>query len=195
MSERTGRATGNNFDENIEHVLQAIDRELSFYRRRAGQVFFLGLLLEVLILAGKEQIAIKIPWVGIRPFVYSIFFIAVAFIGIALGYEYRNRIHILKEARNRIIIRYKLDDIDIYPKTGGIIISEIVMLYVVLSSLSTCGIIIVWLNEYYTSKEYLTSKISQWYHILLIIFVFIAISSIIYAWKKYLDLKEMKNKV
>lgn len=81
------------------HVLEAIDREIAFYRSRAGQVFFLGLTVEVLILAGHEKIVVPAAWPWIRPLSYGVLFIAVAALGILLGREYRDRIHRLKSAR------------------------------------------------------------------------------------------------
>jgi hypothetical protein len=75
-------------------ILQAVDREIDFYRKRSGQVFFFSLLVEVLILAGREKILLPERWPLLQPTVYSILFIAVAAIGIALGAEYRGRIRI-----------------------------------------------------------------------------------------------------
>jgi hypothetical protein len=51
-----------------EHILEAIDREIAFYRRRAGQVFFLGLTVEVLILTGREKMVVPAAWPWIRPY-------------------------------------------------------------------------------------------------------------------------------
>src|SRR5438270_12653014 len=78
-------------------VLQAIDREIDFYRKRSGEVFFFGLLVEVLILAGREKVVLTATSPLAQPIVYSIMFVAVAAIGIALGSEYRSRIRLLKD--------------------------------------------------------------------------------------------------
>ena len=59
-------------EEQARHVLEAIDREIAFYRRRAGQVFFLGLTVEVLILAGREKIVVPAAWPWIRPLSYGV---------------------------------------------------------------------------------------------------------------------------
>lgn len=125
-------------------LLEAIDREISFYRKRAGQVFSLGLLVEVLILAGRETVVIPAlrPWA--KPLAYSVLFIAVAAMGITLGAEYRRRIHCLKNSRSQIL--EQLGHPGFYPPTGGLRLSEIEMLYVVLVFLSSCGLILVWLN-------------------------------------------------
>jgi hypothetical protein len=129
-------------------LLEAVDRELAFYRRRAGQVFFLGLLVEALILAGqrKLQTPVSLPW--LPEAVYVLLFIAVAAAGIALGSEYRKRIHILKAARDEII-SYDFGKKDIYSKIGGINLSDIGMLYVVLVFLSSGGLILVCLPIIY----------------------------------------------
>ena len=84
------------------HILEAIDREIAFYRRRAGQVFFLGLTVEVLILAGRERIVVPAAWPWIQPLSYGVLFIAVAAVGILLGREYRGRIHVLKRERKKL---------------------------------------------------------------------------------------------
>ena len=120
------------------NVLEAIDREIAFYRRRAGQVFFLGLAVEVLILAGRERIIVPGTWPWIRPLSYGILFIAVAVFGILLGREYRNRIWVLKVDRSKTA--------GFGPPPGGVTLSEIEMLYVVLVFLSSSGLVLVWLN-------------------------------------------------
>lgn len=121
--------------------VESLDREIAFYRKRAGQVFFLGLLVEGLILAGREKIVVPKTPLWMKPLTYGIFFIAVAVIGSLLGSEYRKRIHHLKEKRIRLDA-----DHEIYPKTGGIVLSEIQVLYLVLIFLSSCGSMIVWFN-------------------------------------------------
>jgi hypothetical protein len=125
-------------------ILEAIDREIAFYRRRAGQVFSIGLFVEGLILVGREKIVVLATWPWIQPLVYGIFFIAVAAIGIALGSEYLERIHILKDKRTEIVT--KIGHPNIYPQTGGVHLSEIQVLYIVLIFLSSSGLILVWLN-------------------------------------------------
>lgn len=132
-------------DDSLHSVLDSVDREIQFYRKRAGQVFFIGILVEVLILAGREKIVVPTKWPWLDSFIYSIFFVAVAIIGIALGSEYMNRIHKLKDSRNNLF--EKLGITNIYTKIGGARLSEIEVLYVVLTFLSSGGIIITWLNE------------------------------------------------
>lgn len=119
-------------------LLDAIDREIAFYRHRAGQVFFVSLAVEVLILAGREKIVVPKtePW--IQPLTYGMLFVAVAVFGILLGREYRDRIHKLKAERR------KKADFD--PPSGGFTLSEIEMLYIVLVFLSSAGLILVWVN-------------------------------------------------
>jgi hypothetical protein len=134
--------------ENLEEadtVLQALDREVDFYRKRAGQIFFFSLLIEVLILAGREKVLLPETWPLMQPSTYSALFIAVAAIGIALGSEYRRRIRILKDSRVEILERKKYRNV--YPSEQEQGLSEIQVLYVVLVFLSSGGIILVWLNR------------------------------------------------
>lgn len=128
-----------------EIILEALDRELDFYRKRAGQVFFLSLLVEVLILAGKERVQVPETWQSTKPLVHSLLFIAVAAIGIALGREYRNRIRMLKDSRVEILER--LGYSAVYPSELDQGLSEIQVLYAALVFLSSGGVVIVWLMQ------------------------------------------------
>lgn len=130
--------------ESLRPALESVDRELAFFRRRAGQVFFLSLLVEVLILGGKESISIRFLRAWVEPLMYSGLFVAVATVGIALGTEYRRRIHILKESR--LALLRSIGGSVRFPRIGGVRLSEIEVLYVVLVFLSSAGIILVWLN-------------------------------------------------
>lgn len=131
-----------NLPKIAESLLEALDREIDFYRKRAGQVFFFGLLVEVLILAGKERVLLGSKWPLVRPVTYSLLFIAVAAIGIILGREYRKRIHTLKSSRSGLLRELKYQDQ--YPKNRTV--SEIRVMYIVLLFLSSIGIILVWLT-------------------------------------------------
>lgn len=128
-----------------EIVLEALDRELDFYRKRAGQVFFLSLLVEVLILAGKEKVEVPETWQSTKPLIHSLLFIAVAAIGIALGREYRSRIRMLKDSRVEILER--LGYSAVYPSESDQGLSEIQVLYAALVFLSSGGVIVVWLIQ------------------------------------------------
>lgn len=124
-------------------ALEAVDRELAFFRRRAGQVFFLSLLVEAVILTGQEELAISFRTSWASPFALSVMFAAVAIVGSSLGAEYRARIHKLKKARLGLTRRLTAGN-DLYPRTGGLRLSEIQMLYVVLVFLSSAGVVLVW---------------------------------------------------
>ena len=105
------RATEHEISMPWESVLQSIDAEISFFRRRSGQVYFFGLLAEALILVGREKIILSRgtddsswtapPWTD--PLIQSVFFVAVAVIGIMLGSEYRRRISFLKLSRIKML--------------------------------------------------------------------------------------------
>ncbi|MDH5186772.1 MAG: hypothetical protein OEW70_06885 [candidate division WOR-3 bacterium] len=125
-------------------LLEALDREIAFYRNRAGKVFFYGLIVEFLILAGRETIKVPSKWVWMQPTAYTLLFIAVAAVGIALGWEYRNRIHILKDRKMNLLEIIKGEHV--YVPKGSQALSEIEVLYVVLVFLSSSGIFLVWFN-------------------------------------------------
>lgn len=125
-------------------VLESLEREIAFYRRRSGQVYFFGSLVEVLILAGQQKISLPAGWSWQTSLVYSIFFVAVAIVGILLGSEYRRRIHILKDSRVELLA--KIGYRHVFPTASEQRISEIQVLYFVLIFLSLAGIGAVWLN-------------------------------------------------
>lgn len=124
-----------------DSVLESLDRELGFYRKRAGQVFFFGLLAEVLILAGKERILLGDRWPILRPLIYSVMFVMVAYFGRRFGTEYKDRIHTLKRNRQELLknLGYEID----YPRDRPL--SEIKSINFILGFLSIIGIVLVWL--------------------------------------------------
>ena len=128
-------------------MLESVDREIAFDRRRAGQVFFFGLLVEGLILTGHEGIGTPPGWshwqgAGLE----TLLFVAVAAVGIALGSEYRRRIDHLKKQRDAML--EKSGHNHVFPQKMDQRISEIQVLYVTLVFLSSAGIFITWLNVY-----------------------------------------------
>ncbi len=172
-----------------QHELEATDREIDFYRRRAGQVFFLSLTAEILILAGRERIVVPRAWPWIQPLSYGVLFLAVAAFGILLGREYRSRIHVLKSQRK------KRADFD--APSGGLTLSEIEMLYVVLVFLSSSGLVLVWLNALTSEdgRSWVASSRSTTFWALLISFVSLGAGGIVWvSWKTLLWLlKALKS--
>lgn len=129
---------------NPNSVLESLDREITFYRRRAGQVFFFSLLIEALILCGREQIDLLKAGQYQSAVLYTMFYVAVAAAGIFLGTEYRHRLHILKERRVSLLEKNEFNAT--FPLGKDQRLSEIQVLYVVLIFLSSSGISLVWLN-------------------------------------------------
>ena len=84
-------------------VLASVDGEIAFYRRRAGQVFFLGVSAEAVIFAGAGKIAVPTTWPLEGSIVYHFFFGAVAAVGIVLGLLYQRRIRFLKRMRDEVV--------------------------------------------------------------------------------------------
>ena len=132
-----------------DSLLESLDRELGFYRKRAGQVFFFGLLAEVLILAGKERILLGNRWPILHPLIYSLMFLMVAYFGRRFGMEYRDRIHALKHSRHELLknLGYEID----YPR--GRPRSEIKSINFILGFLSIIGIVLVWLAYFGRAYE------------------------------------------
>jgi hypothetical protein len=124
----------------VADVLASIDRDISFYRHRAGQVFFLGVLAEILILAGRERVLLPEAWVRTNAVVYTLFFASVAAVGFYLGWLYRRRIRHLKAAREQLLAKRT----DLFPPLSTH--SEIKALWFTLGFLSVLGIALTWLR-------------------------------------------------
>lgn len=122
-------------------VLGSVDNEIAFYRRRAGQVFFLGVSAEAVIFAGASQISVpEASALGGRV-VYYLFFSAVAAVGIFLGLLYQHRIRELKRKRDDLVESASFPRM--YPSISSWQ-SEILVLCVSLVFLSCVG---VWLAK------------------------------------------------
>lgn len=131
----------------FHQVLKAVDREVAFYRKRAGQVIFFTLLLEALLLTGQADIEIPGAPFWVEPVVYSSLFMAVAFFGVTLASEYRSRIRMLKDSRIQLLKEEGYQNV--YPSETDQKLSEIQVLYIVLAILSSSGIFLVWLEQLY----------------------------------------------
>jgi hypothetical protein len=127
-------------------ILATIDRELAFFRKRAGQVFFIGLSLEVVIAAGQHRIQLPPQPEWLTPAVVSLLFIAVAAAGIILGSEYRRRIRFLKRKRETLVIESILSNP--FPPVDIQVVSEIHVLYLVLAFTSTTGALSAWVYAF-----------------------------------------------
>ena len=127
-------------------VLESLDREIAFYRRRSGQVFFFSLLIEVLILTGREKVVLPATWALESCIVYTTFFVIVAAVGIFLGIEYHNRIHILRDSRDELVRHTGYSNV--YPSATDQRISEIQVLCFVYIFLSSAGISFILANAY-----------------------------------------------
>ncbi len=126
-------------------ALDSIDRELSFYRRRSGQIYLVALSVEALIIVGRENIQLPSTlamWT--TPLVLTVLFLGVAIVGTVLGAEYRRRIHELKDTRNELV---KADlRLCVYPTERRV--SEIQVLYFVLWFTSLGSSAISWIRTY-----------------------------------------------
>ncbi len=140
------RVTFSAHAKNPQQVLESVDRELSFFRKRSGQVFWIGLLVEAIILVGQQEVKMSDTWQWQRACVETFFFLAIAGAGMALGSEYRRRIHILKDSRCELLDHLGYNNV--FPEASQQRISEIQVLYVVLIILSSVGILIYWLKVY-----------------------------------------------
>jgi len=128
------------YGENFEAVLGGIDREISFYRKRAGQIYFFGFLVEGLFLVGEQKLVFPENLSIFSVLVNSLVYIAIGYIGIYLGKEYRRRIHILKDSRVGLLKSFGY--INVYPLAKDKPRSEIQTLYWLLGVISFAGLLI-----------------------------------------------------
>ncbi len=130
--------------KNPQWLIEAIDRELSHYRKRVGQIFFFGFFLEVLVLGGKEKILLGGVSETEKAIIYTLLFLTIPSIALLFGREYLSRIHMLKESRNSFLELFGLNDV--FPISRHHRVNEIHTMTGVLVSLSLAGIIIFWVN-------------------------------------------------
>jgi len=130
----------------IKMILDSIDREIDFLRKRSGYIYFFLFLVEGLFLVGDRKLVFPIEWDLISRVVNSILFAAIGFIGRYLGVEYRDRIHQLKDNRKKVLENcgYK----DVYPHSKKKR-SEIKTLYWLLFFLSGAGVLITLLPIFF----------------------------------------------
>jgi hypothetical protein len=126
--------------ENFGAVLEGIDREISFYRKRAGQIYFFGFLVEGLFLVGEQKLVFPKNLSGWSSYANAILFLLIGAIGFYLGREYRTRIHTLRESRISLLEAFGYIDFYSHPKDKGM--SEIKTLYRLLMTLSIVGAVI-----------------------------------------------------
>jgi len=127
-------------------TLESMDREIAFFRHRSGQVYFFGILAEVLIIIGKHKIDLPDAAPSLSAGVASFFFAAVAMVGIVLGSEYRRRIRHIKGMRDALLRSVTPAPLFLPLKTERI--SEILVLYFVLIFSSGLGMAIAWMKCY-----------------------------------------------
>ena len=139
-TEKTPLVATNRENENLKTLLEFIDREISFYRKRAGQIYFLGFLIEGLILVGEQKVSIPNLSEVFTIVLHILLFIAIGSIGRYLGLEYRNRVHILKDSRLEILVYFGYKNV--FPTPLDKVRSEIKTLYTLLISLSVAGVLI-----------------------------------------------------
>ena len=131
--------------DDLQPVLESVDRELAFYRRRVGQVLFIGLVVEAAILTSAQKIKLEAAPEWQRACVETFLFCAVAAAGIALGCEYSRRIGYLKKRRVKLI---PPEYGEVFPRPKAHLVSEIGTLVFALFSLSSAGTFIAWLDAY-----------------------------------------------
>jgi len=138
----------------IKMILESIEREIDFLRKRSGHIYFFLFLVEGLFLVGDRKLVFPKGWDLFSRIINSILFLAIGFIGYYLGEEYRDRIHQLKSNRKRLLENRGYPDVYPKPREETSLLekkrfnfhkrtrSEIKTLYFLLLFLSLAGILI-----------------------------------------------------
>ena len=130
-----------NSPSDTQWQIEALDREIAHYRKRAGQIYFFGFLLEVMILGGKESIQLGDIGNLYIAIIYTILFLSILAAAYYFGDVYWARISNLKKNRSTVLTDAKLTDM-----YQGETKNEIKSLSWLLLCLSLAGIVIIWLN-------------------------------------------------
>ena len=136
---------------NFQIVMEALDRELSHYRKRVGQIYFFGFFLEILILGGKEKIYLGNIGQNLTAGIYSFLFIIIFCIVALYGREYLRRISSLKDERNKMYKQCNNDHE--FPSSKNHKVNELNTMSTVLLLLTIVGIGIFWINAIYSSND------------------------------------------
>lgn len=139
-----------------QHVLESIDRELAFYRKRVGEVIFFALAVDVAIVTGDKTLPIAESYPLVAAVAMSLLFLVVALAAFVLGREYSERIHHLKNTRIDLV---KEGYGDVFPQRGRRHVSEIGTLVLLVSILSIAGIFLAWVDAWESVSWWVRSSI------------------------------------
>lgn len=85
----------------LAEVLQHIQAELLFYRKRYLSIHYFSLLIQVLLISGKATILIK--GIFVTNLMYLFVFISVVILNVCFSNSYAERIHKIREIRCEIL--------------------------------------------------------------------------------------------
>lgn len=85
-----------------EHVLEAIAKELEFYRSRQQSVHYFSIASILLAISGQQKLPIHDPIVAKGA--YTAFFLLVAILNLMISRSYQERAHHLREVRANLFV-------------------------------------------------------------------------------------------
>jgi hypothetical protein len=125
---------------NSKDLLNAISKELEFYRKRQLSIHYFSLLSQVLVITGEQHITVKNQVIANRA--YILFFIGIFIFNLGFSKSYAERIHTLRDKRAELIINEKL--INPFPKHREFKTPSPNWLYILtITSLSAVGVVLI----------------------------------------------------
>ena len=127
----------------INNVIESIDRELDFYRKRVFTVYSSIVTLQVLLITGQQVIKLFVPlWTNIA---YSVVFVLLVIFVALFNASYKQRIYDLRHAK--INLCNKAGYQGVFPEPGGSHSPSPSKLYVsTIALISALGLTIIWLG-------------------------------------------------
>lgn len=130
-------------------VLEAIDREIAFYRSRLDWLFTYTLAAQILTVTGQQTISLKEPVLG--KIIYTGFFAIIGFLSTLLRNSYRCRVYRIRQRRNELLKKSSYENI--YHEPGGGMeegkhsLSPSLIYLICVWTLSVTGIAIIWFGK------------------------------------------------
>ena len=127
-----------------DNVLDAISKELEFYRSRQLSVHYFSIVSILLAISGQQSISIHNQLIA--SFAYTSFFILVPIMNYLISRSYQERIHYLREIRADL---FENEDYpNPFPKHNQFkMVSPNILYVVIVSSIALLATLVVWFGN------------------------------------------------
>lgn len=125
-------------------ILESMDRDLDYYRKRLFNVFYAVITMQVILVTGSQAIKVDNP--SLKNIVYILIFILLTVFVYLFRKEYVQRIYHLRDERRDICRKY-FPDFEPFPETGGTTLRPSVLFVVLIAALSIFGAFLTLLSK------------------------------------------------